>query len=225
MDPEADGPSSEEAERTARIAELEARLANPAPLGVRPIAAALGLVLCGVALFIFWADTRYYFSAKTPVQLGAEGDYRFELARDNTYVELHGVPTSRGAFGVDDNTTVVAIGVRDTPVMVWRKALRGEEWAPGKKPPPPNQQPFTVRGRLLARADSAGDTSKFRDAFEKLDGFGEVNAKWVLLESEKPGTNFAIALFTTVLGAFAGFLLWLLVRGLVNAKKLSRPAA
>lgn len=212
----------DEAERNARIAELEARLSKPAPLGVTPGAAALGLCVCLAALWAFRDDALYFFSSKDPIQLGAEGDYRFEQATDNRYVELHGVPTSRGAFGVDNGQTVVAVGVRDTPVMIWRKALKGEEWKPGSKPPPPNQQSFTIRGRLRERS-VAGE--KYDDAFKKLDEFGEVRAKWVLVESERPGGNFTIAVLTTLLAAAAGFLGWLLVRGLLAARKLSRPAA
>ena len=214
-DPDADLPDV----RDRRIAELEARLAQPAKLGVTPFVAAVVLGVCGVMLWMQWPDTRFFFSSKDPIQLGAEGDYRFEAASDNRYVELHGVPTSRGAFGVDGKETVVAVGVRDTPVMVWRKALRGEEWKPGTKPPPPNQQPFTVRGRLLARETAP---EKFTDAFAKLDGFAEINARWVLLESARPGGDFAAAVWTTVLMALAGFNAWLLVRGLA-ALRFRRP--
>lgn len=202
--------------RDSRIAELEARLARPAKQGVTPVVAAVALALCVTMLWMGLSDTEYFFSTRAPIQLGAEGDYRFDAARDNRYVELHGVPTSRGAFGVDANQTVVAVGVRDTPVMIWRKALRGEDWKPGTKPPPPNQQPFTVRGRLLARATAP---DKYADAFQKMDGFGEISARWVLVESSRPGGDFPTAAWTTVLMALAGFSAWLLVRGVVALKK------
>jgi hypothetical protein len=205
-------------DREQYIAALEARLARPASLGVMPMLAGLALLICALILGFLWDDATYFFSSRSPVQLGAEGDYRFQLAQHNAYVELHGTPTSRGAFGVDNGVNVVAVGVRDTPVMIWRKALKGEEWKPGSKPPPPNQQPFTVRGRLLARED-AGD--KFSDALAKLDGFGEVKPKWVLLESVRPGGDFGVAVWTTLLAAVSGVMGWLLVRGLLvmRAKK------
>lgn len=209
-------------ERDRRIAELEARLSQPAGLGVMPMLAGLGVLVCALIIGLLWADASYFFLSPTPVQLGAEGDYRFQLAKHNAYVELHGVPTSRGAFGVDQNDVVVAVGVRDTPVMIWRKAVKGEEWKPGSKPPPPNQQPFTVRGRLLAREEAP---ERFKDAFEKLDGFGEVKAKWVLVESVRPGGDFGVAVWTTLLAAFGGFMLWLLVRGLLAMRQVSRPTA
>jgi hypothetical protein len=178
---------------------------------VTPFVAAFALALCGGLLYMQWRDASYFFSSRDPIQLGAEGDYRFGDARDNRYVEIHGVPTSRGAFGVDGKETVVAVGVRDTPLMVWRRALKSEEWAPGNKPPPPNQQSFAVRGRLLARATAP---DKFSDAFTKLDGFGEISPKWVLVESSRPGGDFGTAAWTTLLMALAGFNAWLLARGL-----------
>ncbi|MBK7859495.1 MAG: hypothetical protein IPJ65_12900 [Archangiaceae bacterium] len=208
--------SDEDAERESRINELEARLAQPARLGVAPIVAAAFLALCCILLWAQWADAAYFFSPREPLQLGAEGDYRFDLARDNRYVELHGVPTSRAGFGVDGNDTVVAVGIRDTPIMVWRKALRGEEWKPGTRPPPPNQQPFTVRGRLLARGE-AGE--KFASAFQTLDGHGEISAQWVLVESARPGVDLFVAAWSTLLMALAAFSAWLLVRGLLAMKQ------
>jgi hypothetical protein len=198
-------------ERAQRIAELEQRLAKPPSLGVTPIVAATALVLCAVMLWMQAGDTQYFFSAHEPIQLGAEGDYHFERAQTNRYAELHGVPTARAAFGQDGSTTVVAVGVRDTPVMVWRKALKGEEWTPGTKTPPPNQQPFTVRGRLIAR-DGAPD--KYSDAFKVMDKENEIAAKWVLVESARPGGDLVAMLWAGGLTALAAFNLWLLVRGL-----------
>ncbi|MBL8955828.1 MAG: hypothetical protein JNK82_33955 [Myxococcaceae bacterium] len=215
------GEPPSEAERNEYIAELEARLAKPAPLGVTPLVAAGALIVSLGVLFQLREDSAYYFSSRDPVQLGAEGDYRFQLAQHNAYVELHGIPTSRGAFGVDGNMTIVAVGVRDTPVMIWRKAVKGEEWSPGSKPPPPNQQPFTVRGRLLARDQAA---EKYSDAFAKLDGFGEVRVKWVLLESVRPGGDFTVDFNTTLLDPYPGIMAWLLARGLLamRAKSAAR---
>jgi hypothetical protein len=210
----------DEAERNERIAELEKRLAQPARVGVTPLVAAAMLALCFAILYWQAQDAAYFFSSRTPLQLGAEGDYRFDAARDNAYVELHGIPTAKGAFGVDRGATVVAVGVRDTPVMIWRKALPSEDWKAGARPPPPNQQPFTVRGRLLARS-TAGE--RYGDAFDKLDGFGEINAKWVLIESARPGGDFASAVLTTLVMGLAGFNAWLLVRGLIAFARRRAP--
>lgn len=218
MPPQADPVA--EAARAARIAELEASLARPAGIGVAPWVAALALLILGYMLWQQRADTSYFFSSRDPVQLGAEGDYRFEAAIDNRYVELHGIPTSKGAFGQDGKEIVVAVGVRDTPVMVWRRALSTEDWKPGTKPPPPNQQPFTVRGRLISRAEAP---AKYSEGFARLDDFGEVTAKWVLVESARPGTDMITIAVTTLLMAMIGFSAWLLMRGLIVMLSVKKP--
>jgi hypothetical protein len=210
-----------EEERNERIAELEKRLAKPSPIGVTPVVAATALVMCVVLLWRQSADTAYFFSPHDPIQLGAEGDYHLDRAVSDRYVELHGTPTTGGAFGQDGSSTFVAVGVRDTPVMVWRKAVKGEDWQPGNKAPTPNQQPFTVRGRLIAR-DAAPDT--YSDAFRKLDARGEIGAKWVLVESARPGGDLKVMLWTGGLTAFAAFNLWLLLRALASLAVKRRAA-
>jgi hypothetical protein len=214
---EAAGVDADE-ERDQRIAELEQRLSKPQGLGVTPVVAATAVVICAVMLWRQAADTQYFFSAHEPIQLGAEGDYHFDRAVTNRYVELHGTPTSHAAFGEDGAKTVVAIGVRDTPVMIWRKAVKGEEWTPGTKTPPPDQRPFTVRGRLIAR-DEAPDT--YTDAFKVMDKENEIAAKWVLVESARPGGDFVAMLWTGGLMALGAFNLCLMLRGLaaVSAKR------
>jgi hypothetical protein len=218
---ETEGDASPLEARDQRILELEARLAQPPRFGVHPSVAALVMAGCVVPLYFLWPQTEYFFSSREAIQLGAEGDYRFELARDNRYVELHGTPTSRAGFGVDGDEVVVAVGVRDTPVMVWRRALRGEEWKPGTRPPPPNQQPFTVRGRLIAR-DHAPE--RYHDAFKTVETQGEVNPRWVLIESARPGGDLATVALSSALIALAAFAGWLAVRGLLAMKKRSKLA-
>ena len=43
-------------------------------------------------------DVAYFFSSRDPILLGIEGDYRFDRAIENRYVQLHGAPTIRGAL-------------------------------------------------------------------------------------------------------------------------------
>jgi hypothetical protein len=203
-------------ERDERIAELEQRLSKPAGIGVTPIVAASALVICALMLWKQSGDTQYFFSSHEPIQLGAEGDYHFERALSNRYIELHGKPTYKAAFGQDGNAIVVGVGVRDTPVMVWRKAVPGEEWTPGNKAPPPNQSPFSVRGRLIARADAP---EKYGDAFKMIESQGEIAPKWVLVESARPGGDFIAMLWTGGLTALAAFNLWLLMRALASRLK------
>jgi hypothetical protein len=95
--------------------------------------------------------------------------------------------------------------------MVWRGALPGEDWTPGRKPPPPNQTPFQVKGRLIARSQAPG---KYSEGFATLDRQGEVSPQWVLVESERPGTDWLSSVFFAGLVLFAAFNAWLLVKSL-----------
>jgi hypothetical protein len=194
----------------ARIAQLEARLAKRAPVGVMPPVAALALVIAGWVIWMQADDVAYFFSSKDPIQLGIEGGYRFDQAVSNRYVQLHGAPTIRGAYGIEGDRHFVVIGVQNTPLLVKRKALPTEEWKPGTTPPPPDQRSFTASGRLLSR----GAASRWEDAFAKHESFGELKPKWLLVEGARPGGDFgAIGWFGLVL-AFGAVNLWLLFRGL-----------
>lgn len=196
-------------ERSTRIAQLEARLARRAPVGVMPPVAALALMIAGWVLWTQHEDVAYFFSDREPISLGVEGSYRFDQAVSNRYVQLHGAPTVRGAYGVDGSQQFVIIGVANTPLLVKRKALATEEWKPGTTPPPPDQRSFTAAGRLLSR----GSASRWEDAFVKHESFGELKPKWLLVEGARPGGDFAaIGWFGLVL-AFALVNVWLLVRG------------
>jgi hypothetical protein len=70
-----------------------------------------------------------------------------------------------------------------------------------------------VRGRLLAREDA----ETYQEGFEKLEAMGEVKPKWILLESDRPGTDFKTAAWVGLLAAFAALNFWFLVRGLIAA--------
>jgi hypothetical protein len=76
-------------------------------------------------------------------------------------------------------------------------------------PPQPDQRPFLVKGRLLAREDAA----RYDDAFAHLEAFGEVKPRWVLLAEEHPGGDVGGTVGTGVLMLLAGVNAWLLVRG------------
>ena len=204
-------------EREERIAALEGRLSRRSPVGVRPPVAVVAL---GAALFLLSSlrrDLAYFFSPTTPLSLGAEGEYRFDAFASNRYAQVHGIPTLRGAYTQERAVTWVAVGLRDTPLFVWRQALGGEDWAGSGAPPQPNQSPFAVRGRLLAQQDAPG---RFRDAFEKLAAMGEVRPRdgkrWVLIEGERPRADVGVLLYAAALALFFatnGFFLW---RGLIR---------
>lgn len=211
MSDDAPRPRAPDEERDKRLAELESKLSKPSTVGVLPPVAAIAL--CGV-LAVMWLqrdEVVYFFSPRQAIDLGAEGAYRFDLAQSNRYAQLHGVPTVRGAYWVEGGVTFVAVGVRETPLVVRRAAFATEEWKPGTTPPQPDQRPFAVKGRLLSRADAF----KWEDAFKRHDEYGEVRAKWILLAEQRPGGDASAMAWFGVLVLFAGVNLWLLVRGTI----------
>jgi hypothetical protein len=202
-------------ERERRIAELESRLARRPR---SPVRAPVSLVAIGVAAALFmmqWREVRYFFSPRTPLSLGAEGDYRYPELVSNRYVQLHGIPTVFGAYERDGDAVFVLVGLRDSPFVVRRPALPGEEWSPGRKPPPPNQRPFAVRGRLLAEQEA----SRYRDAFELLRAKGEVQPLqgrlWIVIEGQRPGEDFGRLAVALLLVAIIGVNVMFLVRRLL----------
>lgn len=205
-------------DRERRIAELEAKLARPTNVGVTPLVAAVALAFSSYLIWGQRADLEYQFTApKEPIDLGAEGAYRFDLAQSNRYVQLHGAPSARGWFWVERNTTVVAVGVVDTPVILRRPTLPTEKWTPGEPPPRPDQRPFTVKGRLMSREEAP---LKYADAFTEYEKWSGTPAKWILLQEDKPGGDLGGQVWVAVLVAFAALNLWLLVRGTL---RLIRP--
>jgi hypothetical protein len=98
--------------------------------------------------------------------------------------------------------------------VVRRPALPGEDWAPGKRPPRPDQRPFAVRGRLLAEEDAA----RYRDAFELLRAKGEVQPLqgrlWIVIEGQRPGEDLGRLAVTALLVLVIATNILFLVRGL-----------
>jgi hypothetical protein len=213
-----------EDDRDERIAELEARLSRRPSVGVKPPVALAALVGACALLWMQQLDATYYFSSKEPISLGAEGDYHFDRAASNRYAEVRGVPTLRGAYGEEGGKTFVIVGLRDTPLLVKRATLDTERWTPGRTAPQPDQRPFAVRGRLLAKDDA----EVYQDGFKRLEEMGEVKPRWILIESDRPGTDFKAAAWVGGIGAFAALNLWFLLRGLAaffdRGQKTKTPA-
>ncbi|ABF90691.1 hypothetical protein MXAN_2628 [Myxococcus xanthus DK 1622] len=203
---------SEEA-RARRIAELEFRLSRRR-VGVRPMAAVMAIAVGLVLLGMQWKDLSYFLSPSVPLTLGAEGAYRFEALVSNRYAQVHGVPTVRGAYERADGALYVLVGLRDSPFVVRRPALPGEQWTDGRPPPQPDQRPFAVRGRLLAQADAR----RYRDALALMERMGELQPRdgrlWLLIEGERPGTDRGLLLVCLALVTFVVLNAMLLVRGL-----------
>jgi hypothetical protein len=188
-------------ERERRIAELEARLRHRR-LGVRVPVMLVALGVSGVLLGMLWPDVAYFFSPRTPLTLGTEGAYRYEQLESNRYVQVHGIPTARGAYGLDGEAVYVVVGLQESPFLVRRQALPGEEWAPGRVPRQPDQRPFGVRGRLLSEEAARG----YGEGFELLRELGEVQPRegrlWLIVEGERPGADTGVLLVALVLVAF-----------------------
>lgn len=200
-------------QRERRIAELEERLRRRG-VGVRAPVAVFAMVVGGVLLGMLWKDLAYFVSPRAPVTLGAEGAYRYEALESNRYVQVHGIPTSRGAYGREGEDVYVVVGLRESPLLVRRGALPGEEWSPGRVPRQPDQRPFGVRGRLLAEEDA----ERYREGFTLQRELGEVRPRdgrlWLVVEGERPGGDrgtlwVALLLVTFILANGA-----LLLRGL-----------
>jgi hypothetical protein len=201
-------------ERERRIAELEARLARRPRSPLRAPVALVGIGVAVALLVMQWREVRYFFSPRTPLSLGAEGEYRYSELVSNRYAQLHGIPTSHGAYERDGDAVFVLVGLRDSPFLVRRPALSGEDWAPGKRPPRPDQRPFAVRGRLLAEADAA----RYKDAFELLRAKGEVQPLdgrlWIVIEGQRPGEDLGRLAVTALLVLVIAANVLFLVRGL-----------
>ncbi|QSQ27834.1 hypothetical protein JY651_24325 [Pyxidicoccus parkwayensis] len=205
--------SPEQEERERRIAELEARLSRRR-VGVKPLAAVMAIVVAGALLWMQRRELAYFFSPRAPLTLGTEGAYRYEALVSNRYAQVHGIPTARGAYERTDNGLYVLVGLRESPLVVRRGALDGEEWAQGRPPPQPDQRPFAVRGRLLSEEDAP----RYREALALLKSMGEVQPHegrlWLLVEGEQPGADRGLVLVALALVAFMALNAGLLVRGL-----------
>ncbi len=185
-------------DREARIAQLESRLQKPRPLGVRPPLAIAAIVGAVALLWMERLELGYLVAPAEPVVLGSEGAYDFSLLRSNRYAKLHGIPTLRATYF--DGGAKLVVGLKDTPVLVVRGTLPGEEWKGGAAPPQPDQRPFAVGGRLLSQDDAP---RTYQDAFPLHLGFGEVRPRdgklWILVEGERPRESAGVYLYTGLL--------------------------
>ncbi|MBX5480960.1 MAG: hypothetical protein IRZ16_03795 [Myxococcaceae bacterium] len=209
-------------ERTEAIRALEATQRRRR-LGVRWPAASVAIVLGVCGLFWVYPDVAYFFSPREPITLGTEGDYHFERLTSNRYAQIHGTPTQVAAYTREGDVTMVHLGLRDTPVLVRRAALEGEDWVPGRPPMAPDQRPFGVRGRLLARKDAARFESGFK-LLEHVDGVVPRDGKlWLLIEGERPSTFTGDLLIAIVLVLFVAANVFFLIRD-IRARIAARAA-
>jgi len=195
--------------RDRRIEELESSIRRSSSVGVKIPVALMAMIASVFLLAMERREIAYFFAPRTPILLGAEGDYRLDRLESNRYAQLHGIPTVRGVYLRQKDTPFVVVGVAGTPILVRRHTVAGESWAPGNTPPRPNQSPFLVGGRLL----STRDASRYKDAFAALASMGEVTADkdglWILLEGERPGANLRTPLLAAALLLFFLVNAWL----------------
>lgn len=202
-------------DRDQRIAQLEKSLARPR-VGLLPPVAALGMVAAFALAWWMRSDVEYFFSSRTPIELGAEGGYHLESAVSNRYAQVHGVPTVRGWYVQENDGSFVVVGLNDTGLLVKRVSFEDENRRlPDGKRPQPRQNPFFARGRLLSRADA----EMYEDVFKEHATWSGAPAKWLLMAEQPPGKDFgAVAMFGFVL-LFAAVNGWLFVRGLTLKRR------
>ena len=207
-------PPSPEEERERLIAELERDVRRPG-VGVLPPVAAIALA--GAVFLLWWMrlDLAYFVSSRTPIELGAEGDYHPERAVSNRYAQVHGVPTTRGWYVEEAEGTFVVVGLQDTPILVRRVTFPDEARDAKGNRPQPRQNPFFARGRLLSR-DDAG---RYADVFTQFDAWSGGKTEWLLLAEQPPGGDRGTLLYGSFLGLFALVNAWLLVRGVLGRRK------
>jgi hypothetical protein len=156
------------------------------------------------------ADIAYVFSSREPLTLGSEEAYRFDQLASNRYVQIHGIPTSSGAYSND--CAFGMVGLQGTPVLVKRAVLASEDCIPGHAPPQIDQRPFGVAGRLLSEADA----SRYAQGFEQLRGVHGVVPRdgklWLLLADESPSSERWSAVLLGFLTLFIAANAWFFAR-------------
>jgi hypothetical protein len=196
------------------IAELEERIVRRGASGVSLPVSILAIVIAFGLLLARRQEISYFFASETPLILGVEGGYEFDRLKSNAYAQIHGIPTVRGLYATENGRRYVMVGVRDTPIVVRRHPLPGEEPMPGRAGPQPNQSPFGIRGRLLRQSD----VPQYSESIGKLLRMGELRARdgavWMLLEGERPGADLKTLFSTLALFAFVAINAWFVWRNL-----------
>lgn len=201
-------------ERDRLIAELERDLARRPSVGVLPPVAAIALV--GALLLMWWmrADVAYFLSARDAIELGAEGDYHPERAITNRYAQLHGQPSERGWYVQEKDGDFVIVGVDGLPVLVRRTTFSDEQLTAQGQRPKPRPNSFSVKGRLLSRAQA----SKYEEVFIQFEQWAGSRAQWLLMADQPPGRDLGSVAVFGFWALFAALNGWLLARGLARLR-------
>jgi hypothetical protein len=169
-----------------------------------PVSAAIFLALSGWLLTTLFADLSYFFSSRKPIDLGGQGSYRLEAARENRLVQARGelaevVSVAEGARGVTRTIGRLA----GTNLLVDR---------PGRSGPP------VYEGRLLP----AAAREKYGEVVRILRGRGaplEGDGWRVLRDGERPRGQWISVLGAALLVAVIGLNLRALLRPLLRARE------
>jgi hypothetical protein len=175
------------------------RRAAAALLSRSPVFAVVALLFCGWFLADFWPDVSYFFSPLEPIDLGAPGAYRLELARENRFAQVRGdlaqaVPVTEARSGAPRTVGRLA----GTNLVVDR---------PGRGGPP------IFEGRLLPARGNADYAEAVAAMRQRGAPLGD---RWLVLrDGDRPRRKW----FPVVGSAI------LLLLGLVNLRALVKALA
>jgi hypothetical protein len=205
-----DAADSDSNDRQLLIEELERGVASRRRAGVFPVVALVGFVC---SAFLFWSmseDFAYFFSSKIPIELGAEGDYHFDRALSGRHASIRGIPSARGWYTEEKAGSFVVMGLNDTPLL-FKRSIFPDEASSGTsgKRPQPRQNPVSVRGRLLSRANAG----PYEEAFLQYETWAGVPAHWLLIVGESPGRDLSAVAASAAIAAFGLLNAWLFFVG------------
>jgi hypothetical protein len=172
-------------------------------LARNPAFAVLALAFSGWLLWDLGPDVAFFFSSRDPIDLGAPGAYRLELARENRLVQVRGelvqaVPVTEARSGTPRTVGRLA----GTNLVVDR---------PGRGGPP------VFEGRLLparARGDYAEAVAAMRERGAALDD------RWVVLrDGDRPRKKWLPVAGSAILALLAAVNLRALVKHLTAGEQ------
>lgn len=144
-------------------------LRERAQLARSPVFAVLTAFLASWLLASLWPDVAYFFSSRTPIDLGGPGAYRLEAARENRLVQIRG-PLDPNTIPVLQRRDPRTVGrVVGTTLVVDRPGRSG---------------PAIYEGRLLP----AGRRADYQPMVDELKSRGsQLGDGWqVLRDGERP---------------------------------------
>ncbi|HZY02129.1 MAG TPA: hypothetical protein VFF02_01420 [Anaeromyxobacteraceae bacterium] len=172
---------------------------RPALLSRSPVFAAAAMAAVGWLLWDLWPDTAFFFSSTAPIDLGAPGAYRLELARPNRLARIAGPPVASVAGVETRGGERRVVGLLGTSLAVDR---------PGGAAPA-----AVYEGRLLP-ARRGRDYAPFVAELRRR-GWTPGQRWMVLRDGERPRQRYGPPLLSLLLVAV----------GAVNAKALVRSLA